>query len=82
MKDRINHALSTHLNANVNKIQAVAAKQFRSGNIAAHTSNKQKKNSLQEHTDGWMGTLGDSAGSFRHTASSFVHLPNPFIKLH
>lgn len=73
LKDRVNHALAAYSDPNINKIRIVAAKQLRSGDVAVHTKNKQEKDTLQEHTDGWTGTLGDTARVVRQTYGVLVH---------
>ncbi|EKG09140.1 hypothetical protein MPH_13862 [Macrophomina phaseolina MS6] len=48
LKERINRGLKSQMDPSVNKIQVVAAKQLRSGDIAAYTRNQQEKETLQE----------------------------------
>ncbi|EKG09427.1 hypothetical protein MPH_13540 [Macrophomina phaseolina MS6] len=73
LKERINHALKSQTDPNVNKIQVVAAKQLRSGDVAVYTKNQQKKETLQESAHSWVGTFGDTARVVTQTYGVIVH---------
>ncbi|EKG09471.1 Zinc finger CCHC-type protein [Macrophomina phaseolina MS6] len=73
LKERINRALKPQTDPEVNKIQVVAAKQLRSGDIAVYTRNQQEKEILQENAHGWVETFGGSARIVTQTYGVIVH---------
>ncbi|EKG09001.1 Zinc finger CCHC-type protein [Macrophomina phaseolina MS6] len=73
LKERINRALKSQTDPEVNKIQVVAAKQLRSGDIAAYTRNQQEKEILQESAHSWAETFGGTARIVTQTYGVIVH---------
>ncbi|EKG09078.1 Zinc finger CCHC-type protein [Macrophomina phaseolina MS6] len=73
LKERINRALKSQTDPEVNRIQVVAAKQLRSGDIAAYTRNQQEKDTLQESVHDWVETFGGSARIVTQTYGVIVH---------
>ncbi|EKG09412.1 Zinc finger CCHC-type protein [Macrophomina phaseolina MS6] len=73
LKEHINRALKSQTDPEVNRIQIVAAKQLRSGDIAAYTRNQQEKDTLQESVHDWVETFGGSARIVTQTYGVIVH---------
>ncbi|EKG09040.1 Zinc finger CCHC-type protein [Macrophomina phaseolina MS6] len=73
LKERINRALKSQPDPGVNKIQVVAAKQLRSGDIAAYTRDQQEKEILQESAHSWVETFGGTARIVTQTYGVIVH---------